>query len=250
MTVLRPHFEIDKKFCRLSEAVTGETQLRARRTRIKILRAIADRNGVAGFSDIKVSTGLSTGSIYYHLERMGNYVTKDSKHYMITEEGLQFLREADPKYSGLAPPKKEEQVQQPEDSSRSEEMVRQTRHGMRQYYVVAGIIMASIFAFAAAAGVLGGWQVLAVFAGVNTGVAASVIIAVALLVSFVMLGRRAYPIIGYRGTVVSALALGIVFASVLAMFSSPQFTGAAPAQSFDNSMDALRSSYSMHWQIR
>jgi DNA-binding MarR family transcriptional regulator len=73
--------------------LTGETQLRARLTRIKILRAIAERNGSAGFSEIKNATGLSTGSIYYHLERMGNYVTKDSKHYKITEEGLELLRE-------------------------------------------------------------------------------------------------------------------------------------------------------------
>jgi hypothetical protein len=57
------------------------------------LRAIAERNGSAGFSEIKNATGLSTGSIYYHLERMGNYVTKDSKHYKITEEGLELLRE-------------------------------------------------------------------------------------------------------------------------------------------------------------
>ncbi len=226
--------------------MTGETQLRARRTRIKILRAIADRNGVAGFSDIKVSTGLSTGSIYYHLERMGSYVTKDSKHYMITEEGLQFLREADPKYASLAPPKKEEQVQ-PEDSSRSEEMVRQTRYGMRQC-AFAGIMIVAAIAFAAA-GMLGGWQVLAVFAGINAGVAAPVAVAVALLASFVMLGRRSYPIIGYKGTVVSVLVLGFVLTSVL-VFSSPQFTWAGPAQSYDNSMDALLSSYSMHWQIR
>lgn len=75
--------------------MTGETQLRARLTRIKILRAIAERNGSAGFSEIKNATGLSTGSIYYHLERMGNYVTKDSKHYKITEEGLELLREID-----------------------------------------------------------------------------------------------------------------------------------------------------------
>src|ERR687884_2166508 len=94
-------------------ALTGETQLRARRTRIKILKAIADRNGIAGFSDIKTSTGLSTGSIYYHLERMGNYVTKDSKHYIITEEGLQLLREVDSKYADIAAPKRtEEHVQQ------------------------------------------------------------------------------------------------------------------------------------------
>jgi DNA-binding transcriptional ArsR family regulator len=61
--------------------VTGETQLRARRTRIKILRAIAEKNGSAGFSDIRNATSLSTGSIYYHLERMRNYINKASKHY-------------------------------------------------------------------------------------------------------------------------------------------------------------------------
>jgi predicted transcriptional regulator len=227
------------------EQLTGETQLRARRTRIKILKAIADRNGVAGFSDIKVSTGLSTGSIYYHLERMGGYVTKDSKHYMITEEGLQFLRESDPKYSGLAPPRKEEQAQP--DSVRSEETARQARYWGTRQYAFTGMI-AVIIAFAAA-GVLTGGQVLAAFASINAGVAVSVAVAAALLGSLVMLGRRSYPIIGFRGTIVSALALGVVIASALA-FSGLQFTGAAPAQSYDNSMDALLSSYSMHWQIR
>jgi hypothetical protein len=63
-----------------------------------------------------------------------------------------------------------------------------------------------------------------------------------------MLGRRSYLIIGYRGTIVSALALGVALASVLVL-SGLQFAG-APAQSYDNSMDALLSSYSMHWQIR
>lgn len=224
--------------------MTGETQLRARRTRIKILRAIADRNGVAGFSDIKVSTGLSTGSIYYHLERMGSYVTKDSKHYMITEEGLQFLRESDPRYSGLAPPRREEQAR-PEDSGRSEELARQARYlGARQYVFVG---MVAVIAFAAA-GVLGDWQVLAAFASINAGVATSVAVAAALLTSLVMLARRSYPVIGYRGTLVSVLVLGVVLASALAL-SGPQFAG-APAQSYDNSMDALLSSYSMQWQIR
>jgi DNA-binding transcriptional ArsR family regulator len=75
--------------------LTGETQLRARLTRIKILRAIAERNGSAGFSEIRNATGLSTGSIYYHLERMEDYVIKDSKQYKITEEGLELLREID-----------------------------------------------------------------------------------------------------------------------------------------------------------
>jgi predicted transcriptional regulator len=83
--------EKDKYFFDNRTIVTGETQLRARRTRMKILKAIADRNGSAGFSEIKDATDLSTGSIYYHLERMVVYVTKRSKHYHITKEGLQLL---------------------------------------------------------------------------------------------------------------------------------------------------------------
>ena len=75
----------------------GETQLRARRTRIKILRAIADRNGSAGFSDIQNATALSTGSIYYHIERMREYIKKNAKNYSITKKGLQLLVEIDSK---------------------------------------------------------------------------------------------------------------------------------------------------------
>jgi predicted transcriptional regulator len=221
--------------------LTGETQLRARRTRIKILRAIADRNGVAGFSDIKVSTGLSTGSIYYHLERMGSYVTKDSKQYMITEEGLQFLRESDPRYSDLVPPRREEQAQP--DSGRSEEIARPRHLGLR-LYALAGTVVA-VIAFAAV-GVLMDWQVMAALVSVNAGTAASVALAVALLVS-VVLGRHSFPFIGYRGAIVSVLALGVLAAALA--FSGLQFA-LAPAQSYDNSMDALLSSYSMHWQIR
>ena len=77
--------------------LTGETQLRARRTRLKLLRAIADLEGSASFSEIRKTTGLSTGSIYYHLERMASYVVKDSKHYVITQKGLQLLHEIDSK---------------------------------------------------------------------------------------------------------------------------------------------------------
>ncbi len=224
-------------------SLTGETQLRARRTRIKILRAIADKNGLAGFSDITTSTGLSTGSIYYHLERMGSYVTKDSKHYMITEEGLQFLREADPKYTGVAPPKEE----QSQNRGESEEPVRQVRHfGVRQLAFVGAIAGIVVFL---AAGMLTNWQIMAAFTGVNAGIAASLGVAAALLSSLLILGKRSYPVIGYRGTVFSALALGVVLASVIVL-SSPALTGAAPAQAYDNSMDALLSSYSMHWQIR
>src|SRR5215216_4138164 len=130
--------------------LTGETQLRARRTRIRILKAIADKNGVAGFSDLKLSTGLYTGSIYYHLERMGNYVTKNSKYYVITEEGLQHLREVDPKYAaGAAPLKRTEEQVQPEGSGTSEETISRPRYLGVRHYVFLGVVLTAT-AFAAA----------------------------------------------------------------------------------------------------
>jgi predicted transcriptional regulator len=228
--------------------LTGETQLRARRTRIKILRAIADRNGIAGFSDIKVSTGLSTGSIYYHLERMGSYVTKDSKQYMITEEGLQLLREVDQKYAGVsAPPRKEEErAQAPPSEGLGEETVRQARRwNVRQYAFIG--ILASVIAFATA-GLFTSWQALYVFTGMSASVVTSVAVAATLSASLFML-RRSHPLIGYRGTMLSVSVLAALLVSVL-LASGLEYTGAASSQPYDNSMDALLSSYSMHWQIR
>jgi predicted transcriptional regulator len=226
--------------------LTGETQLRARRTRIKILKAIADKNGVAGFSDIKVSTGLSTGSIYYHLERMGNYVTKNSKYYMITEEGLQHLREVDAKYSDVTPLKtkeeEEEEEIQPEDSDTSEEAVRRPRYLGVRHYAFLGVVLTAI-AFAAA-GLLTDWQAFFL----NAGVIASIASAATIAASFLML-RHSYSSVRYRGLMLSVSALTVLLAGLF-VFSGVQFTGASPVQPYDNSMDALLSSYSLHWQIR
>jgi predicted transcriptional regulator len=237
----------------MTTALTGETQLRARRTRIKILKAIADRNGVAGFSDIKFSTGLSTGSIYYHLERMGNYVTKDSKHYIITEEGLQLLRDVDSKYASVAAPPPpatkvagEHHHEPSEDSGRTEEAVRQVRHWSMRQYALAGAL-ASVVVFVMA-GLAANWQILSL--GMNAGLAASIAVAAALAVSLlVMSGRRTYSVIGYRGMVLSVAALAGVLVSVLVV-AGLGYTGASPSQPYDNSMDALLSSYSLHWHIR
>lgn len=237
----------------MTTALTGETQLRARRTRIKILRAIADRNGVAGFSDIKFSTGLSTGSIYYHLERMGNYVTKDSKHYIITEEGLRLLRDVDSKYASVAAPPpparkvaREHHHEPSEDSGRTEEAVRQVRHwGMRQYALAGALASVVVFVMA---GLAANWQILSL--GMNAGLAASIAVAAALAVSLLaMSGRRTYSVIGYRGMLLSVAALAGVLVSVLVV-AGLGYTGASPSQPYDNSMDALLSSYSLHWQIR
>jgi predicted transcriptional regulator len=224
--------------------LTGETQLRARRTRIKILKAIADKNGVAGFSDIKVSTGLSTGSIYYHLERMGNYVTKNSKYYMITEEGLQLLREVDPKYAEVTPlkGKEEEEEIQPVGSETSEEAIRRPRYLGVRHYAILGIVLIAI-AFAAA-GLLTDWQAFFL----NAGVIASIASAATITASFLMI-RYSYSSVRYRGMMLSVSALTVLLAGLF-VFSGVQFTGASPVQPYDNSMDALLSSYSLHWQIR
>ncbi len=222
--------------------MTGETQLRARRTRIKILKAIADKNGVAGFSDIKVSTGLSTGSIYYHLERMGNYVTKNSKYYMITEEGLQHLREVDAKYSDATPLKTTEEEIQPEDPDTSEEAIRRPRYLGVRHYAFLGVVLTAI-AFAAA-GLLTDWQAFFL----NAGVIASIASAATIAASFLML-RHSYSSVRYRGLMLSVSALTVLLAGLF-VFSGVQFTGASPVQPYDNSMDALLSSYSLHWQIR
>jgi hypothetical protein len=222
--------------------LTGETQLRARRTRIKILKAIADKNGAAGFSDIKLSTGLSTGSIYYHLERMGNYVTKNSKYYVITEEGLQLLREVDPKYAGAATLKRTEEQVQPEGSGTSEEeTISRPRYlGLRHYVFLSVVLTATAFA---AAGLLTDWQAFFL----NAGVIASIASAATIVASFLMI--RYYPAIRYRGMMLSVSALTVLLAGLF-VFSGVQFTGASPVQPYDNSMDALLSSYSLHWQIR
>jgi predicted transcriptional regulator len=239
----------------MTAALTGETQLRARRTRIKILRAIADRNGVAGFSDIKFSTGLSTGSIYYHLERMGNYVTKDSKHYIITEDGLQLLRDVDSKYASVAapPPPPARKVagehhhhEPSEDSGRTEEAVRQVRHwGMRQYAIAGALASVVVFVIA---GLAANWQIPSL--GMNVGLAASIAVAAALAVSLLLMsGRRTYSFIGYKGMVLSVAALAGVIVSMLVV-AGLGYTGASLSQPYDNSMDALLSSYSLHWHIR
>jgi DNA-binding PadR family transcriptional regulator len=127
--------------------LTGETQLRARLTRIKILRAIAERNGSAGFSEIRNATGLSTGSIYYHLERMEDYVTKDSKQYKITEEGLELLREIDKK-SAVYPTNNKEEETSTSLGVQTDETVRQPRplsQLIRDYSLPSLIITSLVF---------------------------------------------------------------------------------------------------------
>jgi len=186
--------------------LTGETQLRARLTRIKILRAIAARNGSAGFSEIRNATGLSTGSIYYHLERMGNYVTKDSKHYKITKEGLELLREIDNRSTVTPAHNKEEEVQETPTPHgiQTEETIRQPRPLSQliidystSLFIIAFLVFASLVVYVNLHTILpaifivifGGNEIIA-----NTSLIYSFLVVVLLLMSFlVMLKRQMLP---------------------------------------------------------
>ena len=244
--------EIDKKSLVLSQPLTGETQLRAKRTRIKILRAIAERNGTAGFSDIKVSTGLSTGSIYYHLERMSNYVTKDAKHYVITEQGLQLLREADSRYA-KAPPAhgSEERAREHLDDGRHIDDKQETEPAARSDF--SKPLRVAFLGGLALLGTLGaiyftGWGNVATVLQRNAIPILFILLIMVLAVSFSFRGRRLVPqAVGYRGLMLSILSVAAVLSGI--MFLSAPYSGAT-APHYDNSMDALLSSYSLHWQVR
>jgi hypothetical protein len=187
--------------------LTGETQLRARLTRIKILRAIAARNGSAGFSEIRNATGLSTGSIYYHLERMGNYVTKDSKHYKITKEGLELLREIDNR-STVTPAHNKEEEEEEETPTphgiQTEETIRQPRPLSQlitdystSLFIIAFLVFASLGVYVNLHTILPAIFIV-IFVGneiiANTSFISSFLVVVLLLMSFlVMLKRQMLP---------------------------------------------------------
>ncbi len=205
--------------------MTGETQLRARRTRIRILRAIAERDGSAGFSDIRNATGLSTGSIYYHLERMQNYVTKDSKHYIITEKGLQLLHEIDGGYT--SPARKKDEGPTITGNIRSEgTIIRQTsRLGqfIREYTFISVIVGVMIFIavelfvnsniiFPSIATV---GKIIA-----NASLISSLSITALLSVSFLLMLKRQMLLPGYRGIMLSILTVLSVLLVNILIFSS------------------------------
>lgn len=244
--------EIDKKSPVLSQSLTGETQLRAKRTRIKILRAIAERNGTAGFSDIKVTTGLSTGSIYYHLEKMSNYVTKDAKHYVITEEGLGLLREADSRYAKAPPTHDKEarvhrnpdEVRGPEDREPEESLSRRDFSKLQRVAVLGGLALSGMLGMLYFA--ISGNPALIPQRAIAVPIM-FVALATVLTLSFLFRRRLIIPqAMGYRGLMFFVLSIVGVLSGVV--FLAAPFGAGAPHH--DNSMDALLSSYSLHWQVR
>ncbi len=264
--------------------MTGETQLRARRTRIKILKAIAERNGTAGFSEIRDATGLSTGSIYYHLERMDSYVVKESKHYALTEQGLELLREIENKSRSsdtsfvhtsreLAPVSSASRSanSQPErdnaepskHSSVQEETLRVAKTKTERSITRLAAEYPLFVAIAAIGGlVIAGWfanwptitYLPRLFDGgivANANLLSSISIIALLSISFLIIIRSKHNIAsGYRGLMLSvATVLSILLVNSMIFEGLGAYIGASNGGPYDNSMDALLSSYSLHWGL-
>ena len=204
--------------------MTGETQLRARRTRIKILRAIADKSGSACFSEIRNATGLSTGSIYYHLERMGNYVNKDSKHYTITQEGLQMLRELDSKPS-TSPTYKTNEV--PLGGSDAEIGGNVKHIGSVVTFIgeYSSVFVLGLVIILVPVGLFENFHIIfptlstAAKMIANATVISSLSIAALLSISFVVMLKRQILPNGYRGIMISALTVLAVLVVNILIFS-------------------------------
>ena len=246
MPLYRDHLE--KLFCLFQKEInnfaiytgqlTGETQLRARRTRLKLLRAIADLEGSASFSEIRKTTGLSTGSIYYHLERMGNYVVKDAKHYVITQKGLQLLHEIDSK------PSSSSHLSSTVSSSSStinEERLKiprvQPRVSIKRPYDTYICLLTKLFGDYAFLSITIGVLVfisIALMVGThiifpsvssagkmisNASLISSLSIAALLSVSFLIMLKRQMLPSGYRGIILSALTVLSVLVVNILIFS-------------------------------
>lgn len=210
--------------------MTGETQLRARRTRIKILRAIADKNGSACFTEIRDATGLSTGSIYYHLERMGTYINKNSKHYTITEGGLQILREHDGRSSEPAKYRNEEasfDTSENEGEGESEIRGKVNQEGRVVSFIGenSSLFLVGMVVILLPVGLFENFRMifptLATAANMiqNATIISSLSIAVLLSISFVVMLKRQILPTGYKGITISALTVLAVLVVNILIFS-------------------------------
>ena len=207
--------------------MTGETQLRARRTRIKILRAIANKNGSACFTEIRDATGLSTGSIYYHLERMGTYINKNSKHYTITEDGLQMLREYDGKSTDPTKYRNESSFDTSENEGEGEIREKVNQEGKVGSFIGenSSLFLVGMVVILLPVGLFENFRVifptLATAANMiqNATIISSLSISVLLSISFVVMLKRQILPIGYKGITISALTVLAVLVVNILIFS-------------------------------
>jgi hypothetical protein len=180
------------------------------------LRAIADKRGAARFSDIRNSTGLSTGSIYYHLERMVDYVGKNSKEYTLTEQGFRFLQEIDHSYVDTRP----EQITVPQKVTEEQMPYRVSigRQSLREYiwiipYVAIVAVIVSVLQVNSALG-LPGLDLDKMIA--NASLISSLSITGILTAAFLIMFMRQIIPGGVKGLTFSALiVLSVVIVNIL-----------------------------------
>jgi Bacterial regulatory protein, arsR family len=199
--------------------LTGETQLRARRTRLKILRAIAGSKGSAGFSEIRDATGLSTGSIYYHLERMSKYIIKDAKQYLITQHGWDLLREIDVK----SPDVRKDECSESDDQ-RPEPIRVGSKNSIALNFIRGNRFVLLAIAIVASISVGIYSQSYALFPGIsyagkmiaNATMISSLSIAALLSLSFLIMLRRQMIPKGYRVLMISSLTVvSVILVNIL-----------------------------------
>ncbi|HEY7078936.1 MAG TPA: winged helix-turn-helix domain-containing protein [Nitrososphaeraceae archaeon] len=204
--------------------MTGETQLRARRTRLKILRAIAGSEGSAGFSEIRDATGLSTGSIYYHLERMAKYVVKDSKQYLITQDGWEILREIDFKTPDINKDEGSESADKHTDPDPHPELVTVNLNNSVLSFMRENlfILLTTAIVVSISIGICS--QSYVVFPGIsyagkmiaNATMISSLSIAALLSLSFLLMLRRQMMPKGYRVIMISSLTvISVILVNIL-----------------------------------
>ena len=203
--------------------MTGETQLRARRTRLKILRAIAGSKGSAGFSEIRDATGLSTGSIYYHLERMNKYIIKDAKQYLITQHGWDLLREIDVK----SPDVRKDECSESDDQRldrRPEPLRVGSKNSIALNFIRGNRFVLLAIAIVASISVGIYSQSYALFPGIsyagkmiaNATMISSLSIAALLSLSFLIMLRRQMIPKGYRVLMISSLTVvSVILVNIL-----------------------------------
>jgi len=183
------------------------------------LRAIAEKRGAARFSDIRNSTGLSTGSIYYHLERMADYVGKNSKEYALTDQGFQFLQEIDHSYINSRPERMSVPQKVVEDQMPSRENI--GRQSLREFMwiipyacIVAAIV--SVLLVNSALG-LPGLDLDKMIA--NASLISSLSITGILAAAFLIMFRRQIIPRGIKGVFLSTVTVASVVTVNLVVFS-------------------------------
>ena len=198
--------------------MNGETQAASKTHSNKDFESDS-RQRRSRFSDIRNSTGLSTGSIYYHLERMADYVGKNSKEYTLTEQGFRFLQEIDHSYVDTRPERISVPQKVTEEQMPSKVSIR--RQSLKEYiwiipYAAIVVVIVSVLQVNSALG-LPGLDLDKMIA--NASLISSLSITGILTAAFLIMFRRQIIPSGIKGIFLSSVTVISVVAANLVVFS-------------------------------